>query len=250
MELLGDGSCADWLSARTGDWARVDGVAGRGLEAYARILHPVPATRLDLAVADAWGMHPVLEETRWPWSEVAQRQGLTMHPLVQWNRLADIHDGVRFEDGWRVGQTQDGYLEPPSLRDLVELLAEWTATPGELVAGFWEGWGELGLPGAPQLSWQGREMFLCRTSTAELSDPLWAERGGFSGLSPQLLWPADRAWVVASEIDWDSTIVAGARLVVDSVLADERFEAFEVGAHDDLTWEGDTINPPRAGWPG
>ena len=57
-----------------------------------------------------------------------------------------------------------------------------------------------------------------------------------------------RAWVVASEIDWDSTIVAGSRAVVEHVLADKRFEAFEVGEAADLTYEGNTVNPPRAGW--
>ena len=28
------------------------------------------------------------------------------------------------------------------------------------------------------------------------------------GLTPQLWWPEDRAWLVATEIDFDSTIVA------------------------------------------
>lgn len=48
------------------------------------------------------------------------------------------------------------------------------------------------------------------------------------GHTPQLLWPADHTWVVATEIDTDSTIVAGSRQLIASVLADGRFEAFEV----------------------
>ena len=31
-------------------------------------------------------------------------------------------------------------------------------------------------------------------------------------------------------------------------IADGRFEAFEVEEGSDLTWEGDLVNPPRAGW--
>ena len=54
--------------------------------------------------------------------------------------------------------------------------------------------------------------------------------------------------MVASEIDWDSTIVAGSRALVDAVLTDDRYEAFEVDEGSDLTWEGDLVNPPRAGW--
>lgn len=293
MRLLTDVDCGAWLLDRVGHWARVGGVAGTGFEAYARILHPVPASREDLSVADEWGMHPLLEEARWPWTRVAQRQGLTMHPLVQWNRLADIHDGVRFEDGWRVGQTQDGYLDLELLAGLTEHLAHATATPEDLVAGIWNGWGQLtghgwsvyieegrGLrarlarrmlrkeaaarqrvsvapevraaaAGGPWLEWPEREMVLFATSTAELADPTWAEHAGigvqpgFGELGPQLLWPADRTWVVASEIDWDSSIVAGSQGLVDAVLADERFETFEVGEDDDLTYEGDPINPPR-----
>jgi len=47
-------------------------------------------------------------------------------------------------------------------------------------------------------------------------------------LSADSDWPEDHTWVMASEFDWDSTIVAGSRSLVDAVLADERFEAFEV----------------------
>lgn len=53
----------------------------------------------------------------------------------------------------------------------------------------------------------------------------------------------DHTWVVASEEDWDSTIVAGSRALVDSILADDHFEAFEVHEDDDLSWDGDLLNP-------
>lgn len=250
MELLTDVGCGDWLLARVGDGARVGGVAGVGFEAYARILHPVPAHRVDLEVADEWGMHPLLEETRWPWSRVAQRQGLTMHPLVQWNRLADIHQGVDFDDGWRVGQTREGFFDLDLLAALTEPLGAATGTPDQVVAAIWNG--SYANRKGPFLEWPDREFVLFATSTVELADPTWPERSGVgvqsgsSDISPQLLWPADRSWIVASEIDWDSTIVAGSRSLVDAVLANEQFEAFEVGEDDDLTYEGDTINPPRA----
>lgn len=292
-----DVTCGDWLLQRVGGWGRVGGVAGTGFEAYARILHPVPAARVDLADVDEWGIPAVREEAPWQWSQVAERQGLTMHPLVQWNRLADLHQGVDFDDGWQVGQTQEGFFDLDLLAALTECLALATTTPEDLVAGIWNGWGELTGSGralyaieggrlrawltrrrlqreaarqqreslrpeirlavehGPHVEWPGREMVVCATSCDELSDPTWAERAGLGlqpghppSISPQLLWPADHAWVVASEIDWDSTIVAGPRSLVDAVLADERFEAFEVDEDVDLSWEGDLVNPPRAGW--
>lgn len=297
MELLSDVSCGHWLLDRVGDWARVGGVAGSGFEAYARILHPVPASLEDLTVMDEWGMHPVLRETRWPWSEVAGRVGCTMHPLVQWNRLAEMDQGVDFSDGWRVGQTQEGFFDLDLLAALAQHLAVATRTPDDIVAGVWDGWGELhehasvvwyveegsGLRGwwaqrqgqraaeaekrvtlspevaraamsGPFLQWPARELLLFSMSLFELADPTWPERAGIGvqpglppSISPQLLWPADHSWVVASEIDWDSTIVAGPRSLVDAVLGDERFEAFEVDEDADLTYEGDLINPPRGG---
>lgn len=99
----------------------------------------------------------------------------------------------------------------------------------------------------PFFDWPGREMLLCSTSLGELADPTWPAHAGVAGLTPQLLWPADRRWVVASEIDWDSTIVAGSRALIDEVLADEAFESYEVDEASDLTWDGDTINPRPPG---
>lgn len=110
MELMRDVSSGGWLLERVGDWARVGGVAGTGFEAYARILHPVPVHRGDDE-----------EESRWPWSEVARREGCTMHPLVQWNRLADLHQGLDFADGWSVGQVPEGFLE----LDILAHLTGW-----------------------------------------------------------------------------------------------------------------------------
>ncbi|WP_068262725.1 hypothetical protein [Janibacter limosus] len=266
-----DVTCGDWLLERVGGWGRVGGVAGVSFEAYARVLHPVPASLEDLTITDEWGIHPMLQQTTWRWSHVAERQGLTMHPLVQWNRLADMHQGVDFEDGWQVGQTREGHLDQHLLAALAEHLAGATATPRDVAAGIWNGWGELPaegvtyadvLPrtvrqwwegrrarraraaaGGDYFAWPDREMHLFATSVEEL-----AGHPAFDDVSPQMIWPADHSWVVASEIDWDSTIVAGSRSLVDAVLADGRLEAYEVDEDADLTWDGDLVNPPRAGW--
>jgi len=66
-------------------------------------------------------------------------------------------------------------------------------------------------------------------------------------VSPNLLWPADLAWCVATEIDCDSTLVGGSRALVDAICADDALEAFEVTEDDDLTWTGDTVNPVPGG---
>jgi len=76
--------------------------------------------------------------------------------------------------------------------------------------------------------------------------PGWeCSRPGQEGPYTSLIWPEDHAWVIASEEDWDSTIVAGSRALVGSILADDRYEAFEVNEDDDLSWDGDLLNPRR-----
>lgn len=97
----------------------------------------------------------------------------------------------------------------------------------------------------------GVEYALFQTSLDELSDPAWVYRAGigwadgWEGILPQLIWPEDHTWVIASEIDFSFTIVGGTRALVDAVLDDDRFEAYEVSAGDDLTRDGDTINGTR-----
>jgi hypothetical protein len=45
-----------------------------------------------------------------------------------------------------------------------------------------------------------------------------------------------------SEIDFDSTIVAGSVELVAAILADARLEAASVPADADLTWDADEVN--------
>lgn len=101
-----------------------------------------------------------------------------------------------------------------------------------------------------------RDYVLLTASLSELADPAWPRsagigwHGSFSGPMPSLIWPDDHAWCIATEIDFDSTLVGGSRELVDAILADDTFEAFEVGPDDDLTWDGDTVNPPVDGLSG
>ena len=98
----------------------------------------------------------------------------------------------------------------------------------------------------------GREYLRVACALSELEDPDWGYALGLGWQrphrhpAPQLVWPRDRAWVVATEIDWDSTIVAGSRALIDALLADPSLEAYEVTEESDLTYDGDTVNAPRA----
>lgn len=58
-----------------------------------------------------------------------------------------------------------------------------------------------------------------------------------------IIWPDDHAWVLVTEVDFDSTIVAGPRPLIDALVADPTLEALEIpeGAH--LDWLADRLTP-------
>jgi len=60
--------------------------------------------------------------------------------------------------------------------------------------------------------------------------------------SPNICWPQDHAWCLASEIDFDSTLVGGSTEMVNDILNDPRFEAWPVQPDDSIAADGDRIN--------
>src|ERR1700688_3200784 len=53
--------------------------------------------------------------------------------------------------------------------------------------------------------------------------------------SPNLFWPQDHAWCVATEIDLLSTLFAGSESLAQNLLADPRLEAWRVFPEDHIT---------------
>jgi hypothetical protein len=61
--------------------------------------------------------------------------------------------------------------------------------------------------------------------------------------SPNLFWPADRAWCVASEIDFDSTLVGGTTELIQAILRGPAFDSWPVQPDDSLAADADLVNP-------
>jgi hypothetical protein len=107
------------------------------------------------------------------------------------------------------------------------------------------------LASPPLLELPDRRHVLLRATARELSDPGWSARtgiGGHHGLPgpmPQLIWPGDQAWGVASEIDFDFTLVGGFHELIRAVLIDSVLAAVPIKSDDDLTWDEDQLNRPR-----
>lgn len=107
----------------------------------------------------------------------------------------------------------------------------------------------------PRLQLPQRGHVLFRGAVSELARPDWmlhvpwrdviAEEHGFapSAQSPSLVWPADHAWIVVAEVDFDSTIVGGAPEAIRALCADPRLEAMPVPEGISLQWDADGVNP-------
>jgi hypothetical protein len=230
-----------------------------GFEGYVRIFHPVEGLPGDT--------------TRW--SQVAASSGRTMHPLAEFEQLARPSDGG---DAGELAddEPQTGELLPCLVTALSEVLTRHTGTAARCWFCIWEGGWVTG-PGAinvavgasererveAQRQWEAAwqrsfpaealsqpRVILPGRSYILLEGPLdsvgeigelrqWQGQSHFEPHSPNLWWPDDRAWCVATDIDLDSTYVGGSATLVRELLGDTRFEALELSAGDR---RGDTIN--------
>jgi hypothetical protein len=155
---------------------------------------------------------------------------------------------------------EEGSLYVPDAEVLAGILRDWTATPEDCWFGVWDGYGwestrllfsvasaETGQPSetdapprpdpvpgpvreGPRVQLPHRS-YLLYQGPAEAALALPALDGTF-GQSPNLWWPDDRAWCVASEIDLPWTYVGGSRGLIDAILADHRIEALPAAPDD------------------
>jgi hypothetical protein len=240
---------ADWIGPRLAPWEG-DHIAAivvpAGFAAYARVLHPAGF------LED--GDRPVR------WADVAAWSGMPLRQDAQFHSIAlpPTVPGEPPPDGST--DPPEGSLHEPDAEVLAGILREWTATPDDCWFCVWEGYGwesarpllsvasaETGqsratavpplrdpVPGpvreGPRVELPHRNYFLYQ-GPAEAVLALCALDGAF-GQCPNLWWPADRAWCVASEIDLPWTYIGGPRGLIDAILADDRIEALPAAPDD------------------
>lgn len=102
----------------------------------------------------------------------------------------------------------------------------------------------------PRLELPHRGHVLFSAAPSAFADPSWVDDAPWrdttpavpSAQHPSILWPADRAWVMVSEIDFDSTIVAGSNELIRAICADPPIEALPIREGSSLHWDADDIN--------
>jgi hypothetical protein len=243
LRVSDDLSAAAWIPRRLeGDFGAVTRTVPSGFAAYARICHPA---------ADRDGT-PVT------WEHVAQATGRQTHPLMQWDALLGSPDPLNIRGSlWPGSDPRRGHLVPELLGPLCDLLAPHTTTPENCHFCLWEGYrwsrGACAIPTSSRLSAQAmrrRRVYLSGRDYALLAGPLpaalqigwWHSASWFEPHSPNLFWPVDHAWCVASEIDFDSTLVGGPTELIDVILHMPTFDSWLVQPNDSLAAYADRIN--------
>jgi hypothetical protein len=254
-----DLSPGDWIVADIGAFGSgVGGVVAAGFEAYARVLHP------------AWTRdgEPV------SWAEVAAWSGRTIHPTVQFETLAQPRRGADHGPAPWDGPPRAGELGSALLSALCDLLSRHTGTTRRCWFCLWDGYGWIdgSFSGATIVAWRGRtpdatarqaaippafppavidgpRLRLPERDYIVFAGPLDAAAemgqrvdGAFFPQSPNLFWPDDRAWCVATEIDLDSTYIGGPAALVDELLNDPRIEALPADLADPVSIDSDDVN--------
>jgi hypothetical protein len=193
----------------------VGSVIPEGFGAYARLFHP--AIRIEEG-----------EEVAVRWSEIAAANGRTVHPEMQWPHISGVweHSGENSPGLWDL-EPDVGSLPRRYTDRLRDLLAQYTSTSDQVWFCVWDGFGALKIrPGGGFILTSGRLRRIRRRDrrpppapTLQLPDrAYYLFSGPIRGIgesmcehwqSTNLLWPEDRAWCVATEIDFAWTYIGG-----------------------------------------
>lgn len=257
VSWVADVSPASWIASRLRPTLEnVGSIIPGGYEAYGRLFHPVEQR--------------TGENRRW--SDVARDNGRIVHPEMQFHMInrpvgtpapssCDRGDGPE----WRS-------LPLEERRVLVEHLRDHTTIPAQCWFCVWEGFGGIDDQGvAARVRLLHRDYLLRRGPIEAAMAPTPHRPGpGFSLValaatgteppalpevfwedqSPNLWWPEDRAWFVATEIDYAWTYVGGSSQLIEGLLADDRLEVLPALLTHKPFYDSDTVNTALDHTPG
>jgi hypothetical protein len=179
------------------------------------------------------------------WDAVAAWSGRTIHALAQWEFL-ECPVGVPDSRTPFDEPPATGGPPPASLDALLDVIAAHTSTPERCFVGLWEGYGWLDRAVPPwdvELPLDQRTYLVRQGPIDEARRVGWQwPDGGFYQEPPTLIWPADRAWFVAGDVDLDSTYVGGTVALATALLEHPALEGWAVDPTDRVSIDSDAIN--------
>ena len=155
---------------------------------------------------------------------VASWTGRNVHPLMQFERIAGLSEDPRktcTKTRRGVLIHSMGSIPERECRTLFEALRGFTSTPGCCCFCLWEGYGNIDTRlyrAGSRVRGQGRDYLLFRGPIDAIMAFL-AGDGPFWRESPNIWWPEDRAWCVATDIDLYDTYIGGSQECIEAVLS-------------------------------
>jgi hypothetical protein len=231
-----DTTAGNWLAdaVRKYPLDTVGSLVPARFEALARVFHP--AVRY---VGD--------DDVEVPWASVAAANGTSAHPLMQWGSVTGAMEYFENDDQdplWH-GAPARGHLPAPVAERLAAVLARHTTTPD--VCWFAVRQGGTIITDHPTMTLGDREYWLVNGPISIAAENLAAEP---FEQSANLWWPADRAWLVATDIDLVTTYVGGSAACIADLLAAPGLEVAPAEPKQRITWDADQVNPPPPDAPG
>jgi hypothetical protein len=260
-------SAGAWIKPRLGgEFGAVTLEVPQGFEAYARVFHPA---------SDA-EFNPVR------WEDVATACGTTVHREMQWHAIVGLPAPENYRNSkWPGQEPAIGSMDIDDLDALCEILAVHTSDPKHVFFGLctielWEEsftQEELNKNRLLRLPWGRDHIVLAGPLSAvahlvndgaanpgpsrvtlklaarapskrdEVSESASDSMEGWEGRdAPNLIWPSDHSWLVASEVDFDSTLVGGSAKLIAAIVESDRLEAWQVEPTDSLAADADKVN--------
>lgn len=265
LKAIDGAKAGAWIRPRLGGtFGAVTLQVPKGFEAYARVFHPAFDRRRD----------PVT------WAEVAKACGTTPHREMQWHAILGLHDvdelrgsyGANDGSGakWLGSDPPTGAMDIETLDALCEILASPADSThcffGLCTINSWlESFSAERLPPLLELLYDRNYIVLAgaisavkqivydwtgSTSIEMTSDarqgnqlrPTPESSECLRRAAPNLIWPANKSWFVASEVDFDSTLVGGSAMLIRAIVGSSKLEAWQVDPADSLADDADEVN--------
>lgn len=261
-----DSSAASWIIESLHGFAQdVGSIVPPVFTAYLRVFHPARIGSED--------------GRRVTWAEVAKANRRTSHPEMQFHALVPHgfidQAGNMLDRQWGLWESlpEEGSLDRDIIELLLPILRGSTQTPERCWFAFWDGWGvpvpltrpdgilsrvfrksgeqpqvrgsghESDRHRAPRFSIPSRDLLLLEGTLDDALEGFYEPHVSHSFQSAYFWWPKDRAWCVATEIDFMSTYIGAGKACSEAIVHTPGIEALPTNIDDRITGASDTINP-------
>ena len=236
VEFSEDVSEARWVEESLSNFGTLRSLLPDGFPAYARVFHP--------AYLDGDEERPVR------WSTVASWTGRIVHPKMQFERIAGLSEdlGAIYKDPPWGSHPKVGSIPEAECRTLVQALRDFTSTPDNCYFCLWEGYGSIDTrlyKANARVQAPGRDYLLFRGPAVSIVAFLTGD-WRFWRHSPNIWWPEDRAWCVATDIDLYDTYIGGSQECIGSILNNPVLEALPADLDARIDLGSDLINAPES----